>query len=98
MKKSKIYVSIPVSKENYVDQRNHSFVIATNLAMKDYDVVTPFDVIKNADISSNEAMGSRITAMLDCDSVFMCMGWEKSIHCKIELQTAILCGKKVQIE
>lgn len=30
----KVYVSIPITGENYNDQRNHAFVVATNLFQK----------------------------------------------------------------
>lgn len=52
----KVYVSIPISGENYTDQRNHAFVVATNIAQKGYKVVTPFDIVKSPHTPYSEAM------------------------------------------
>lgn len=84
----KVYVSIPITGENYNDQRNHAFVVATNLFQKDYDVITPFDV----------AMGKCIEALLDCDVIYLCKNWQKSKGCLTELQTALVYGKEVMVE
>lgn len=94
----KVYVSIPITGENYNDQRNHAFIMATNLAQKGYDVITPFDVVKSTTTPYNEAMGKCIEALLDCDAIFLCKNWQKSKGCMAELQTALVYGKEVITE
>ncbi|WP_373123639.1 DUF4406 domain-containing protein [Bacteroides caccae] len=94
----KVYVSIPITEGNYNDQRNHAFVVATNLFQKDYDVVTPFDVIQSLNIPYNVAMGKCIMTLLDCDVIYLCKNWQKSKGCLAELQTALVYGKEVMVE
>lgn len=94
----KIYVSIPITGENYIDQRNHAFIVATDLAQKDWDVITPFDIVKKVCTPYNEAMGKCVETLLDCDAIFMCKGWQKSDGCRAELQVALVYGKEVITE
>ena len=94
----KVYVSIPITGENYNDQRNHAFVIATNLFQRDYDVITPFDVVQSLNTPYNVAMGKCIEALLDCDVIYLCKNWQKSKGCLTELQTALVYGKEVMVE
>lgn len=94
----KIYVSIPITGENYKDQSNHAFIVATNLAQKGYDVVTPFDLIKEPNTPYHTAMGACIATLLECDAIYMCMGWTKSKGCKMELQAALIYDKTVMME
>lgn len=94
----KVYVSIPITEGNYNDQRNHAFVVATNLFQKDYDVVTLFDVIQSLNIPYNVAMGKFIMTLLDCDVIYLCKNWQKSKGCLAELQTALVYGKEVMVE
>ncbi|KAB4246620.1 DUF4406 domain-containing protein [Bacteroides uniformis] len=94
----KVYVSIPITEENYNDQSNHAFVVATNLFQKDYDVVTPFNVMQSLNIPYNVAIGKCIAALLNCDVIYLCKNWQKSKGCLAELQTALVYGKEVMVE
>lgn len=94
----KIYVSIPVTGENYNDQRNHAFVVGTNLAQKGYEVVTPFDIVKSPSVPYNEAMGLCVSALLECDAVYLCKNWKESRGCRAELQVALVYGKEIITE
>lgn len=94
----KVYVSIPITGENYNDQHNHAFVVATNLFQKGYDVITPFDVVQSPGEPYNVAMGKCIAALLNCDVIYLCKNWQKSKGCSAELQTALVYGKEVMVE
>lgn len=94
----KVYVSIPISGENYNDQRNHAFVVGTNIAQKDYEVITPFDIVKSPHIPYHEAMSMCIKELLKCDAIYLCKGWEKSKGCTAELHIALVYGLKVMTE
>lgn len=94
----KVYVSIPITGEDYNNQRNHAFVVATNLAQKGYDVVTPFDIIKNVCTPYNECMGKCIERLLECDAIYLCRDWQASQGCKAEMQVALVYGKEVMTE
>lgn len=94
----KVYISIPITGEDYSDQRNHAFVVATNLAQKGYDVITPFDIIKNLSTPYNECMGKCIEQLLECDIIYLCRDWQSSKGCKAEMQVALVYDKDVMTE
>lgn len=94
----KVYISIPISGENYNDQRNHAFVVATNIAQKGYEVVTPFDIVKSPHTPYSEAMGMCMKELLECDAICLCKGWRKSKGCTAELQIALVYGLEVMAE
>lgn len=94
----KIYVSIPITGEDYRDQRNHAFVVATNLAQKGYEAVTPFDIVPCVSTPYNEAMGQCVSALLECDAIYLCKNWRASKGCKAELQIALVYEKEVITE
>lgn len=94
----KVYVSIPITGEDYNDQRNHAFVVATNLFQKDYDVVTPFDVVQSTSTPYNVAMGKCVAALLDCDAIYLCKNWQNSKGCMAEMQIALVYEKEVMTE
>ena len=94
----KIYVSIPITGKNYIDQRNYALYVATNLAQRGYDAVTPFDIVKDPTTSYNRSLGMCIESLLDCDTIYMCSGWEKSLGCRAELQVAMVYGKEVMTD
>lgn len=94
----KVYVSIPISGENYTDQRNHAFVVATNIAQKGCEVVTPFDIVKSPHTPYSEAMSMCIKELLECDAIYLCKGWRKSKGCTAELHIALVYGLEVMTE
>lgn len=94
----KVYVSLPITGEDYNDQRNHAFVVATNLGLKGYDVITPFDFIKNLNTPYNECMGMCIKELLECDAIYLCRGWQSSKSCVAEMQVALIYEKEMMTE
>lgn len=97
-KMKKIYVSLPITGNVLQDQKNHAFVVSVDLAQKDWDVVTPFDVVLDPLTPYNQAMGKCIEALLECDAIYMCKNWQSSHGCRAELQTAIIYEKEVVTE
>ena len=95
---NKIFVSLPVNGEDYVDQRNHAFVVATNLAQNGYEVITQFDVEKSVTTPFNETIANHIEAMLECDGIYLCRGWSDSRVCQAVLQVALIYKKSVMTE
>lgn len=94
----KVYISIPIIGENYNDQRNHAFIAATNLGLKGWDVVSPFDVTPRANMTANEIAGKHFEVLLNCDAIYLCKGWQQSKKCQAELQIALVYGKEIITE
>ena len=103
-KRKKIYVSLPISgydieeRKAYAAQRKKDLlslfrdVFTDNIVV---EVVTPFEVCTDPDKSYSYYMGRDIEALLDCDAILMCQGWEKSKGCQLERYTADLYGKEI---
>lgn len=93
----KAYISIPITERNFTDQKNHAFIVATNLALKGWGVITPFDVIKSS-TPEDEALVSCLKETLKCDAIYLCKDWKSSKQCNAELQLAIIYEKQVMTE
>lgn len=94
----KIYLSIPISGRNYTDQRNYAYYVATNLAQKGYDVITPFDIVKDPTTPYAKAMGECVSELLKCNGIYLCSGWKESKGCQAELHIALVYGLDVMTE
>lgn len=92
----KLFISLPITSrpEPAMEERIKK---AKEIALFDkqmfevgggFEVVTPFDVTKDG-MSEAQCIGACITALLECDSVFFCRGWEKSRGCRIEHLVAV---------
>ena len=62
--------------------------MADILKKEGYEPITPFDVTKDG-ISEAKCIGACITALLECDCVYFCKGWETSRGCRIEHLVAV---------
>lgn len=65
--------------------------------MKGYRVVTPIDFDVNPDLDKpyHELLGNDIKALMECDEVCLCPGWEKSKGCRLEHFAAKLWDKDI---
>lgn len=95
---TKVYISIPVTGEDYNDQRNHAYVVSANLAQKGYEVVSPFDIIKTLNTPYNECIGKCVAELLECDAIYLCKGWNRSKACRAELEVALVYDKNIITE
>lgn len=96
--KKKIYLSIPISGKDYAEQFNHAFNTRVMLEMNSMEVVTPFDIIKNPETPYPDCMGACVKALLECDGIFLCKGWQESKGCKAELQIALAYDMEIMLE
>lgn len=92
--KKKLYISIPISGKDITEVKLHLDFVKNRLISKLYDPVTPFDVSPDSNASYAEHMGRDIQALLECDAVFFCRGWQDSKGCQAEYEVAKIYGKK----
>lgn len=98
MEKQKIYISIPISGKNDKIQRQTAALTMAMLSRQGYKPVNPFDIYagKNPDYWDHICYDLR--ALADCDAIYMCSGWERSLGCSIEhdfVQQCIAHKKKI---
>lgn len=97
----RIYVSLPISGYD-LDGRKLYAIWVKNLIKhknpKTVEVVTPFDVCPEADKPYSYYMGKDIEALLECDAVYFCEGWQNSDGCMLEFAAAKIYGKEIIFE
>lgn len=87
----KIYLSIPISgKEN--EAREKADLIKSKLSKDGHTPVSPFDIYSGKNPQYADHICYDLRAMLDCDAILFCEGWEESCGCTIE-HTAAMCFK-----
>lgn len=103
----RIYISIPISgrdlekvKEEAYDKRECILweYFGLDRGFHSQDVITPFDVCPEADKPYSYYMGKDIEALLECDTVYFCKGWQNSKGCMAEFEVARIYGKEIIME
>ena len=86
--RQKIYISLPISADP-IKAREKADLIKAKLSREGYDVVSPFDVYAGKNPTYEDYICYDLRAMLDCDAILFCKGWEESCGCRIEFDTAM---------
>lgn len=87
--KQRIYISIPISGLDQNKVREKADLIKAKLSREGYDVVSPFDVYAGKKPTYEDYICYDLLAMLGCDAIYFCEGWEKSCGCGIEHDVAM---------
>jgi len=90
--KKKIYISLPITGHEDLAK------LRAEVGQKGFDAVTPFDVSPDSNASYAEHMGRDIQALLECDAVYFCRGWQDSKGCQAEYEVAKIYGKQMVFE
>ena len=103
----RIYLSLPIkdtgytTKERmkYADEVRRLLELRYGVRNENVIVITPFDVNENEDKDSYaRKMGNDIEALLECDAIYMCEGWQNSKDCMAEFEVARVYGKEIIME
>ena len=89
MKRQKIYLSLPITGLDIKKVREKADLIKAKLSREGHDVVSPFDVHAGNKPTYEDYICYDLRAMLDCDAILFCEGWEKSCGCNIEHDVAM---------
>lgn len=89
MEKRKIYISIPITGKDYKKQREHADEIARSLSRQGWEAVNPFNIFAGKNPSYEDHLACDLRALMDCDAIYFCEGWENSLGCNIEHDTAL---------
>lgn len=85
----KIYISIPISGLDFDTQREKADLIKAKLSREGHTVVSPFDIYAGKNPTYADYICYDLRAMMDCDAVCFCKGWESSCGCQIEYHVAM---------
>ena len=106
-KMKRIYLSLPIkntgytTKERmkYADEVRRLLELRYGVRNENVIVITPFDVNENEDKDSYaRKMGNDIEALLECDAIYLCEGWQNSKGCMAEFEVARIYGKEIMFE
>lgn len=89
MKRTKIYISLPISNLDIQKVREKADLIKAKLSREGYDVVNPFEVFAGKNPTYEDHICYDLLAMLDCDAIYFCKGWNLSCGCNIEHDVAM---------
>ena len=103
----RIYLSLPIkntgytTKERmkYADEVRRFLELRYGVRNENVIVITPFDANENEDKDSYaRKMGNDIEALLECDAIYLCEGWQNSKGCMAEFEVARIYGKEIIFE
>ncbi len=84
----RIYISLPITG-NEKKAREKADLIKALLSRQGHTPVSPFDVYAGKKPKYEDYICYDLRAMLDCDGIMFCEGWEQSCGCNIEHDVAM---------
>ena len=97
-KKMKLYVSLPISGRCLKDVKVYAKRVKFKWETKGYDVITPFDVVKEDGKPYSFCMGRDVEALMECDGIVLCPDWFSSRGCRLEYNVAEIYKLKVFVD
>ena len=83
----------------YADEVRRFLELRYGVRNENVIVITPFDVNENEDKDSYaRKMGNDIEALLECDAIYLCEGWQNSKGCMAEFEVARIYNKQILFE
>lgn len=95
--KKKVYLSLPITGRPLEEARVYARVVKKELQLQGCEVITPFEVCPDSEEPYSRLMGRSIEALLECDAVYFCIGWQRSKGCMAEFEIARIYGKEIFI-
>lgn len=95
---TKIYISIPISGYSLIEVKERAKKVKKRLSAEGVEVITPFDVCDEEGKPYEYYMGRDVEALLKCDVVYFCEGWQNSKGCMSEFEMARIYGKVLKFE
>ena len=101
----RIYLSLPIKdtgfttlqRMEYANEVKRLIELRYDARNEIVNVITPFDVNENEDKDSYaRKMGNDIEALLECDIVCFCEGWQNSDGCMLEFAAANIYKKEIK--
>lgn len=95
----RIYVSLPISGYDLTERKLCALCAEKDIVEKypkPLQVITPFTVCPDSDKPYSYFMGKDIEALLECDIVYFCEGWQNSDGCMLEFAAAKIYKKEIR--
>lgn len=85
----KIYISLPIRGMKIGERRQYADRVKARLSRDGHEVVNPLDIYAGKNPTYNDHIAYDLRAMMDCDAILFCKGWNLSCGCNIERDTAL---------
>lgn len=95
--KKKIYISLPITGREK-EAREHADMMKATLSRAGHKPVSPFEVYAGKNPTYAEHIGYDMIALMGCDAIMLCNGWQFSKGCRIEAKVAEEFGLEVFYE
>lgn len=102
----RIYLSLPIKdtgfttlqRMEYANEVKRLIELRYDARNENVNVITPFDVNENEDKDTYaRKMGNDIEALLECDAIYLCEGWQNSDGCMLEFAAAKIYHKEIMM-
>ena len=93
-----VYISLPITGIPHQYVKRKSDLIKKALKQKGYIPISPLEISPEPEKPISYYMGRDIMALLECQAVFFCRGWEKSNGCLLEYHAAQIYGLELIFE
>ena len=83
-----IYISLPITGQDDKKVREKADLVKAALSRAGHKVITPFEVNAGKNPVYKDHIAFDIRALLDCDAIYLCDGWQFSKGCRLEAEAA----------
>lgn len=94
----RVYISLPITGLPDKRVKEKEKQIKKLLKAKGCIPLSPLEVAPEPDKPISYYMGRDIMALLECQAIFFCRGWEKSNGCLLEYHAAQIYGLELMFE
>lgn len=85
----KVYISLPISGRDIDEARRQADLAAAQLSRMGHRPVNPFNIYAGKNPTYADHLCCDLRALMDCDAIYLCEGWECSRGCDIEFFVAL---------
>jgi hypothetical protein len=89
-----VYVAGPITGYDLMERAGTFARTTAALRRAGYKVVNPFEVHPTG-VTWTDALRADLKAMMDCDTIYLLPGWERSSGVRLELNVALSLGFRV---
>lgn len=92
-----IYISIPITGQEQ-EAREKADLTKAMLSRAGHKVITPFEVYAGKNPVYKDYICCDLRALLDCDAIYLCDGWQFSQGCQLEAEAARIYKLQIMYE
>lgn len=94
----KVYISLPITGHPFKEVKQKAQEAKRTLSGRGYEAVSPLDLHGGKKKTYAQYIGKDLEALIECDAVFLCSGWQESKGCTLEYHAARIYGKIIMNE